>query len=91
MNVRFYEQHSFTLVGDLEVSDLTFKVKESQFLMRAGSILTPIEVIALPIEFMVSKSGMRLFFKSRRDAEDFISKVREALGRVESRNNTMLD
>ncbi len=91
MNIKVYDQTALAPVGELSVSGLWFDVKKRTFLLDAGYSRTPVESVAPPIEFMMARSEVRIFFHSKKEAEDFIARINEALGEAERRNNSMLD
>jgi hypothetical protein len=91
MNIKVYDQKALALVGELSVSGLWFDVKKQTFLLNAGSSRTPVESVAPPVEFMVARAEVRIFFHSKKEAEDFIARIHEALGEAERRNAFMLD
>ena len=91
MNIKVYDQTALALLGELLVTGLWFDVKKQMFFLNAGSSRTPVESLAAPVEFMMAQSEVRIFFHSKKEAEDFIARINEALGEAERRNNSMLD
>jgi hypothetical protein len=91
MIIQVYDQKTLTLVSELSVSGLNFDVQGQRFLLNAGYSRTPVQAIAPPVEFLITRSEVRVFFQSKTDAEDFIIKFQQALGEAERRNNSMLD
>jgi len=91
MNIKVYDQTALALVGELSVTGLWFDVKKQTFLLNAGSSRTPVESFGAPVEFMMEQSEVRIFYPSKKEAEDFIARIHEALGEAERRNNSMLD
>jgi len=49
MNIQFYELQTLSLLGELRISNITFDIREQQFLLSAGYSRTPVQVTALPV------------------------------------------
>jgi hypothetical protein len=91
MNIKVYDQKALALVGELSVSGLWFDVKTQTFLLNAGHSRIRVASVVPPLEFMMAPSEVRIFFDSKKEAEDFIARIHEALGEAERRNAFMLD